>query len=426
MATPRLVRLPVTSVDGEEIAHLFSLRTPDGAPAADLTAGALVAEVVDELLECDLPHDKTVILPGLPELLGLHELVGLEDGDVAFAVTYDDLAEDEALEDAVQAQRALGRSVYVVGVQTVAQVEALAGYADVVVLDADVTDAHATTGVAASARDAGMAVLVTDVRTPEQRAAYASAGVMGTAGSATGRTDGALLPPRKVNVEALVALLTEELVAMEAVDAVVTGDAGLTLAVLEQARRIPREGAPVAVDSTRQALMHVGRKNIRAWAADVASSAIADPHQRETSSMILTRARFCEGLARISGTASPDEAFLAGLLAGVVDLLEVGAADLLGRVACSTAVAEALVDGHGPLGSVVSIARAHGTSPTGAREAGLSPLEVMRAYLDAVNIVSRTMRGDDAEDAVPVIDRPGQGELRRRLGAAHRSRPDVS
>jgi hypothetical protein len=119
--------------------------------------------VVNDLLECDLPHDKTVILAGLPELLELHELVGLVDGDVAFAVTYDDVAEDEALEEAVHAQRALGRAVHVIGVQTVAQVEALAGYADVIVVDADITDAHATTGIAASA---GMAVLVTGVWAP--------------------------------------------------------------------------------------------------------------------------------------------------------------------------------------------------------------------------------------------------------------------
>jgi hypothetical protein len=102
--------------------------------------------------------------------------------------------------------------------------------------------------------------------------------------------------------------------------------------------------------------------------------------------------------------ADPDEASLAGLLAGVVGLLEVDAPDLLGRVASSAAVAAALVDGHGPLGGVVSIARAHATSPTVARDAGLSPLEVMSEYLDAVSTAGRTMRGDDVEsDADPDI-----------------------
>jgi hypothetical protein len=44
----------------------------------------------------------------------------------------------------------------------------------------------------------------------------------------------------------------------------------------------------------------------------------------------------------------------------------------------------------------------------------------MRAYLDAVSTTSRTMRTADGEesDTDPVVARPGQGELRRRLRAS--------
>jgi EAL and modified HD-GYP domain-containing signal transduction protein len=230
----------------------------------------------------------------------------------------------------------------------------------------------------------------------------------------------ALLPPRKVNVERLLRLLAVETVAMEAVDELITGDAGLALGLLEVARTVPPGGPAPDLSSIRKALLHVTRSNVRLWAAHLEQAPFADRHERETSSMVLIRAHFCQGLAVLTGAVDHEEAFLAGLLAGVVDLMGIHAVAVLERYAASPEVAGALVDGTGPLAGIVAVARAHGTSGTAAHQAKLSPLEVMRAYLDAVSTTSRTMRTADGEesDTDPVVARPGQGELRRRLRAS--------
>jgi EAL and modified HD-GYP domain-containing signal transduction protein len=424
MSTAVLLRLPVSAVDGEVFAHLFVVCEPRPEDLGSVTSGALLNEVVRELAEHDLTIDKTVILPGIPQLLGQHDLVGLDNVEVAFAVAYDDLAEDETLEDSITAQRERHRTVLVTGVQTTAQVEALTGFADGIILDADVVDVETAATLAPAADAARMVVLATGIRSPEQQQAYTEAGVMGTAAPtvADPEPEPALLPPRRINAEHLVRLLAQEQVAMESVDELITGDAGLALSLLELAKRPPSEGLSPDVGSVRQALLLLGRETVRQWASTLEGTQFADRSHRETSSMVLIRARFCQGLAQLLGDVSPDEAFLAGLMAGVVDLLEVDPVELFDHVASSAAVADALVHGHGPLARIVAIARAHGTSTTVAREAGLAPLEVMRAYLDAVSATGRTMRGidDEESDTDPVVARPGQGELRRRLGTSHR------
>jgi len=356
--------------------------------------------------------------------LGQHELVGLEHVEVAFAVAYDDLAENESLEQAIQAQRGRGRTVLVTGVSSIAQVEALAGFADGIVVDVGESDLEATADLIPVAERGRMVVLVTGVRSAEQHRAYVELGVMGTS-PPTGPDPEpmqALLPPRRINAEELGRLLGAEKVAMELVDELITGDAGLTLALLEEAKRPAADDRPSNVESVRQALLLLGRDAVRSWATTLADQPFADRNQRETSSMILIRARFCQGLSKLTGTASSDEAFLAGLLAGVVDLLDIDPEDLSERVASSAAVVQALVHAEGPLAQIVAIARAHGTSTDAARGTDVSALEVMRAYLDAVSATGRTMRGvdDEESDTDPVVSRPNQGELRRRLGTSHR------
>jgi EAL and modified HD-GYP domain-containing signal transduction protein len=102
----------------------------------------------------------------------------------------------------------------------------------------------------------------------------------------------------------------------------------------------------------------------------------------------LTRARLCEIVASSVGTA-PDAAFMAGLIAGVADLLNLTPAAIAQQIPLSADIAEALVEGSGPIGEVLRIVAAY--------EAGdLGNQDLVVKYMDAIRWSSRAVRATQA------------------------------
>ena len=95
------------------------------------------------------------------------------------------------------------------------------------------------------------------------------------------------------------------------------------------------------VSSIVQALNLLGRDEIRKWVSMVAAISLAGPRSRELIRLALTRARFCEQVARQLGER-PTEFFLTGLFSLLEAILDRPMAQIVEHVPISAACRAAL------------------------------------------------------------------------------------
>lgn len=421
MTVTPFVRLPVVAQGGEVFAYLFDHQ---GAPAED--AQRMLSAVVAEFELDEIALDRTLILQAGRDLLATLDLARFPSVEVALCVPVADL-DDPQVRAAVDRHRSLGVSVLASEVGPAALVESLVDLVDVVdgvVLDARVLGADQVRSLCAIAAADRLAVLVTGVSTPEQHRGFVEAGAMGSCGPhtllASDQTSAVVHSQRLVALR-LAALLSDPDYAVSALSEVVHSDAGLSLRLL----RMVNSAATAQrreVTSIEAAIVAVGPRVLRDWAY-LASVGSSNAHDLERALMVLVRARFCEELADLVPEVDRSQAFLAGLLAGVVDVLGAAVDTVLAEVAVPAQVVAAVADGAGPLGRVVTLAGSHGSASRTVTDTGLSQTQVMRAYLHAVSATGRAVRvTDEAREArqeAPVR----RSELGRRLNVARFSRP---
>ncbi|MFC5001409.1 EAL and HDOD domain-containing protein [Dactylosporangium cerinum] len=201
----------------------------------------------------------------------------------------------------------------------------------------------------------------------------------------------ALSPSRLRRLELLGAVTAED-ADLAKVSTIVQSDPALSYRVL-RATNSAASGLPRKVASVRDAVVLLGSAKIRQWAALMLVSDVAESATEDQLSTTMARARLCQTVAERLGLQG-EAAFTIGLLAGVAELISEPVAELVNRLPLTVEVADALVDGHGRLGQVLSIVRAYEIADEHAlASAPVSSADLAKAYLSAVGWSMRTIEG---------------------------------
>jgi len=165
------------------------------------------------------------------------------------------------------------------------------------------------------------------------------------------------LSPATVTCMELLNRLAKPDITYDELEEIVRMDVGLSYRVL-RAVNSAAAGLVRPISSVREALVLLGHRQLRAW---VLLMVLADASDivEEQLSVAMTRARMCELLTAYLPGANPDAAFLTGLLSSLDFLLGVPMTEVVARLPLDDTIARALVDGEGPLGEIVRIAKAY-------------------------------------------------------------------
>jgi c-di-GMP-related signal transduction protein len=268
----------------------------------------------------------------------------------------------------------------------------LASYVKIDVLDLDIE--RITSVVAACRKYPGIKLVAEKVETTEHTMLAHELGFELFQGYALSRTQvvsiATLAPSRLRRLELLGALTGPE-TDLDNVVSIVTSDPALAFRVL-RATNAASGGLARRISSVHEAVVMLGGRRIREWVTLMLVSDIAEATDDHLSTA-MARARLCQTIA-IQVDASPDAAFIAGLLWGISDVLGVPVAELVSRLPLAEEVTDALVDGVGPLGEVLAIVRAYeGADDEALVHTKVSPADLATAYLSAVGWSVRTVQG---------------------------------
>jgi c-di-GMP-related signal transduction protein len=264
--------------------------------------------------------------------------------------------------------------------------QALRGLADFVIVDVRNTPASDLARQALQARTYDAVPLAENLDDDAMldRARRARFGLL--TGAALGRPQlvgGPGLSPSRVScVRLLGAMLADEF-DLDELEDVLRTDPALAYRVLRLANSAG-VGVRGHVTSVRQALVLVGPEKLRGW---LVVMALADMGATDTDRLgwALTRARMCELLTEHVPGAGADQAFLAGLLSALVELLGTDVSTLAAHVGATRELSAALVDGAGPVGTVLAAVIEYEEGGAGLEVVG--PVDVVtarRAYLAAM------------------------------------------
>lgn len=279
--------------------------------------------------------------------------------------------------------------------------ERLLGLASYVKLDLLIREPDELTEVVARCRRyPGIKLVAERVETEEHILLAQRLGFDLLQGYAVGRpqvlTAVALSPSRLRRLELLGAVTAED-ADIAKVSTIVQSDPALSYRVL-RATNSAASGLPRKVASVRDAVVLLGSAKIRQWAALMLVSDVAESATEDQLSTTMARARLCQTVAERLGLQG-EAAFTVGLLAGVAELISEPVAELVNRLPLTVEVADALVDGHGRLGQVLSIVRAYEIADEHALAAApVSSVDLAKAYLSAVGWSMRTIEGRSAAD----------------------------
>jgi EAL and modified HD-GYP domain-containing signal transduction protein len=155
-------------------------------------------------------------------------------------------------------------------------------------------------------------------------------------------------------------------------------------------------GVNQQVSTIRDALVMVGVSRLRAWLVLLSLT----PNGPDSSTMVeaLARARTCERVSRVTGLASPDIAFTAGLLHGVSESLGLSATMLLERMpTLAPELADALMGRPGSLREVLNAVVGYEHQDLAEVATGPVSLPILaEAYLGALAWTTETTRATDA------------------------------
>jgi c-di-GMP-related signal transduction protein len=192
----------------------------------------------------------------------------------------------------------------------------------------------------------------------------------------------ALAPSRLRRLE-LLGELSAENADLSKVVSIISTDPALSFRVL-RATNVAASGLTRKISSVRDAVVLLGSARIRQWVALMLVSDIAETADEDKLSATMTRAKLCQTVAERLGLPG-DSGFTVGLLAGVADLISEPIGELVARLPLTLEITDALVDGHGRLGEVLTIVRAYeATDDEVLAESPVSSAELAKAYLGAV------------------------------------------
>ncbi|MDH5484848.1 MAG: HDOD domain-containing protein [Gammaproteobacteria bacterium] len=115
------------------------------------------------------------------------------------------------------------------------------------------------------------------------------------------------------------------------------------------------------IESIRQAIVILGRQQLRSWASMLALSKM-DDRPSEMIQLAMTRAKMCELLADKAGIRPVDSFFTVGLFSALDILMERNIADLIGPLPLSQDVVAALLRREGVMGDALNCVLAYEVS----------------------------------------------------------------
>lgn len=193
--------------------------------------------------------------------------------------------------------------------------------------------------------------------------------------------EGRTLSPLQLVCVRLLNLLSDEDAPVPRIEQLVGADPGLSMRLLRTANSAS-SGLRHEVTSLRQAVVLLGPGRLRAWVVLTLLEGGATRSRSEELWSILARAIACQRLA----TAETDLAYTVGLLSGCADLLGMDAEEVASGAGVGLATRDALVEHTGPAGLALTAILAHEAEDVdGVAATGLVPLDVSRAYLEALS-----------------------------------------
>lgn len=245
-----------------------------------------------------------------------------------------------------------------------AALEPLIRRADLIKLDVMADGLERTAEVVAALRPYGLDLLAEKVETRTEFEVCRNLGCTTFQGYFFARPSdvaGVGVPAeRLVGLSALAEICNPE-ITFEDLERIVSSDVGLTYKLL----RYVNSGffsLSRRVESVREALVCLGRVNVRQWAiVMVLAGATSSPPA--LISLALLRARLCERLAAERGGIPVDAAFMAGLFSVIDALLNVRMDEALARLPLNDDLVAALLSREGPIGRLLEdvIAIEHGS-----------------------------------------------------------------
>nr|WP_240942689.1 HDOD domain-containing protein [Planosporangium thailandense] len=268
----------------------------------------------------------------------------------------------------------------------------IASYVKIDVLDSDME--RIASVVAACRQYPGIKLVAEKVETPEHTMLAHELGFELFQGYALSRTQVvsiATLAPSRLRRLELLGALTGPDADLDHVVSIVTSDPALSFRVLRATNAVA-SGLTRRVSSVHEAVVMLGGRRIREWVTLMLVSDIAEAAEDQLSTT-MARARLCQTIApRLD--ASADSAFTVGLLWGVADVLGVPVADLVASLPLADDVVDALVNGAGSLGEVLSMVRGYEEADASVlTHPKVSPADLAKAYLSAVGWSVRTVHG---------------------------------
>lgn len=191
------------------------------------------------------------------------------------------------------------------------------------------------------------------------------------------------LPTGRAALLDLIGQLNNPTTDVAELETLISRDVGLSFKLLRYINSaffsLPRE-----VDSIRQAVIFLGRNEIRNWATLLAMSGLSDK-PNELLHTALVRARFCEQLALLAEEDDHSGYFTVGLFSTLEAMIETPIVDIIASLPLSSEVIDALTEHKGRMGDALHCTLAYEEWRWAeAQFTGLSTDQVRKAYLDAL------------------------------------------
>ncbi len=201
-----------------------------------------------------------------------------------------------------------------------------------------------------------------------------------------GNVEGRALSPAHLQLLRLLAELQQPDFDFERAQELVCLDLGLSYRLLRHMNSA-LYGMPRRIESVREALVYLGVDNVRNLTA-LLLLASGSEKPIDLLAIAVQRAKTCELLARCSGAAAPEVHFTAGLFSMLEAVLEVPMEQALGPLPLAADLREALLEGTGPVGAVLTAALAlEGGDPAAAAALGLGGGGIESCVVDALEWV---------------------------------------
>jgi EAL and modified HD-GYP domain-containing signal transduction protein len=209
------------------------------------------------------------------------------------------------------------------------------------------------------------------------------------------------ISPARLSRLRLVSALAAPDVDFDEVVSLISCDPALTFRLL-QATNSAASGLKARVSSVREAAVLLGLPTIRQWVTLMLLSDLAEGAPDQLAA-IMTRARVCQTVAQQVGLRG-DAAFSAGLLSGVADLVGQSSAQLADQLPLSEEVSQALTEGGGRLGHILTAVRDYERGNPAGLAGVLDPAAAVQAHLGAMTWYNDLMKAAgpvDLQHGVP-------------------------